>query len=389
MHTTPNARRYFMARSIYLAATGLSAASASFSGFAQTTKNTNTTPSRPLLIAQIVDTSVSQQDVSKDFLIGARAAMAIASSDGAVRGRALNHWVLETDGSPASAQRAWVSVRDNPQCVALMGTTADPLAMQISAWVKQDNVPLAHAAPWLQSSQGDLAEGTFGLFANRQQQIAHAMRSLSTLGTKDIAAVFASASHQQLYASEVAAIARKEGLTVQSFTPTTDLTQLGRRLDAKTPAVILFLGGTPELAQLTQGLDKQARQRYVVALADVNLQTLRELGAMRSTPIIGTQAVPMVTSSLPLVRNYRQAMAKLFDEPLNSLSLAGYMAARYTIETIAAVDGTANRASVLAAFSRNAVVDLGGLNVAAAKGSNGSPVFVTQTMLTSDGRFVG
>lgn len=360
-----------------------------FGSFAQTPKNTAPATVRPLVVAQIVDTSESQQDVSKDFLIGARAAMAMANASGGVRGRALSHLVIETDGTTASAQRAWASVRDYAQCVALMGTAADPLAMQMCQWVKQDSAGLAHAAPWLQSSLADVVEGTFGMFANRQQQIAHAMRSLSTLGTKDIAAVFASASHQQLYASEVAAIARKEGLAVQSFTPSTDLTQLGRRLDAKTPAVILFLGGTPELAQLTQGLDKQARQRYVVALADVNLQTLRELGAMRSTPIIGTQAVPMVTSSLPLVRNYRQAMAKLFDEPLNSLSLAGYMAARYTIETIATVDAVANRASVLAAFSRHAVLDLGGLNVAAAKGSNGSPVFVTQTMLTSDGRFVG
>jgi hypothetical protein len=301
----------------------------------------------------------------------------------------LSHWVIETDGTTASAQRAWASVRDNPQCVALMGTAADPLAMQISAWVKQDNAGLAHAAPWLQSSNTGLSDATFGLFANRQQQIAHAMRSLSTLGTKEIAAVFASPAHQQLYATEVASIASKEGLALQNFVPAKDLTQLGRRLDAKTPAIILFIGGTPELAQLTQGLDKQARQRYVVALADVNLQTLRELGAMRSTPIIGTQAVPMVTSSLPLVRSYRQAMGKLFDEPLNSLSLAGFMAARYTLETLGTVDGAVTRSNALAAFSRSAVSDLGGLNVANLSGNNRSPVFVTQTMLTADGRFVG
>ena len=315
--------------------------------------------------------------------------MAITNSNGGVRGRPLIHWVIETDGTLASAQSAWVSVRDNPQCVALMGTAADPLAMQISGWAKQDKAGLAHVAPWLQSSKADLGDSTFGLFANRQQQISHAMRSLSTLGTKEIAAIFASAAHQQLYAAEVSQIASKEGLSLQNYVPSSDLAQLGRRLDAKTPAVLLFIGGTPELAQFTQGLDKQARQRYVVALADVNLQTLRELGAMRNTPIIGTQAVPMVTSSLPLVRSYRQAMGKLFDEPLNSLSLAGFMAARYTIETLGTVDNPVTRSNALAAFARYAVSDLGGLNVVSASAGNRSPVFVTQTMLTIDGRFVG
>ena len=367
----------------------LAAASTGVHSFAQAPKPAASSSTRPLMVAQIVDMSLSQQDVSRDFLIGARAAMAIANSSGGVRGRALSHSVIETDGTPESAQRAWASVRDNQQCIALMGTAADPLAMQISALVKQDNAGLAHVAPWLQSSNAGTSEATFGLFANRQQQIAHAMRSLSSLGTKEIAAVFASQSHQQLYAAEVAQIAAKEGLALQSFVPSTDLAQLGRRLDSKTPAVILFIGGTPELAQFIQGLDKQTRQRYVVALADVNLQTLRELGSMRSTPIIGTQAVPVVTSSLPLVRIYRQAMAKLYDEPLNSLSLAGFMAARYTLETLATVDGAVTRANTLAAFSRYSVADLGGLHIANASGNNRSAIFVTQTMLTADGRFVG
>ena len=380
----PHARRRFVSQSLCL-----TAASSLPAAFAQTSKTGLAGANKPIVVAQIVDTSVEQQDVSKDFLIGARAAMAITNSNGGVRGRPLIHWVIETDGTLASAQSAWVSVRDNPQCVALMGTAADPLAMQISGWAKQDKAGLAHVAPWLQSSKADLGDSTFGLFANRQQQISHAMRSLSTLGTKEIAAIFASAAHQQLYAAEVSQIASKEGLSLQNYVPSSDLAQLGRRLDAKTPAVLLFIGGTPELAQFTQGLDKQARQRYVVALADVNLQTLRELGAMRSTPIIGTQAVPMVTSSLPLVRSYRQAMGKLFDEPLNSLSLAGFMAARYTIETLGTVDNPVTRSNALAAFARYAVSDLGGLNVVSASAGNRSPVFVTQTMLTIDGRFVG
>ena len=38
-----------------------------------------------------------------------------------------------------------------------------------------------------------------------------------------------------------------------------------------------------------------------------------------------TQPVPLVNSSLPVVRSYRETLARLFDEPPTPLSLAGYM----------------------------------------------------------------
>jgi hypothetical protein len=123
-------------------------------------------------------------------------------------------------------------------------------------------------------------------------------------------------------------------------------------------------GGTPELVQFTQGLEKQQRQRYIVALADVNLQTMTQMGAARSTPVIATQAVPMVNASLPVVRSYRETMARLFDEPPVSLSLAGFIAARYTFEVLRELDGPLTRKSVLARLpAPRARRDVGGYRV--------------------------
>lgn len=56
-------------------------------------------PLGTITVAQILDMSVSQQDISKDFLIGSRAAWQDINSRGGLRGRTLAHWVLETDGS--------------------------------------------------------------------------------------------------------------------------------------------------------------------------------------------------------------------------------------------------------------------------------------------------
>jgi ABC-type branched-subunit amino acid transport system substrate-binding protein len=344
---------------------------------------------RPITVAQIMDVSPAQQDVSKDFVIGSRAAWQDINSKGGVRGRPVNHVSIEVDGTAASVRNALATIRDNPSCIVLSGTAGDPAASQVVTLLQQDNLGLAHAAPWLQNSTVEVDDRTFPIFAARQEQIGHALRSLAVMGVSDVGAIYASADEFALYQPDLARIAANLKLRLQSFRADGELTRLGQQLTPSTPAILLFIGGTPELVQFTQGLEKQHRQRYVVALADVNLQTVMQMGGARSTPVIATQAVPMVNATgLPVVRAYRQTLARLFDEPPVPLSLAGFIAARYTYEVLSEVDGALTRQSALAAFQRRGVVDVGGYRVAFDPRRR-SGHFVTQSMLTVDGRVVG
>ncbi len=341
-----------------------------------------------ITVAQLVDMSVLQRDVAKDFLIGSRAAWQDINLNGGLRGRQVTHWVLETDGSEQSTRSVWAQVRDNPACIALSGTVADPLANQLNTLLRADKAGLAHVAPWQQNASIELDANTFSIFSSRDEQIGHALKSLSSLGLTNLGVVFASAVERAQNIGDVTSIAQKLGLTLHEQAVSRNLQEAGQKVSASTAAVILFVGGTPELVQFTQGLEKQARQRYVVALADVNLLTLQQMGAAKSIPIIATQTVPMVNAALPIVRNYRQVMAKLFDEPPTPHSLAGFIAARYTYEIIRSIEGPATRASVLLAFSRRQEHDLGGYRIAYAAQKRSS-VYVTQSMLSADGRLIG
>ncbi len=345
--------------------------------------------SRTPFVAQIVDVSNEQQDVSKDFLIGSRAAWQESASRGGLRGRPVGHLAVEVDGTEAGLRAALAQLADNPACVALSGTASDPVAALAVAQLRKDGLALAHAAPWLQNSSIETDERTFPIFATRQEQIGHALKSLTVMGVQELGAVYASAREHGLYREDVERIATTFRLRLQSYAPTGDLKALGQRVGQGSAAILLFIGGTPELVQFTQGLEKQARQRYLIALADVNLQTMLQMGGSRSTPVIATQAVPMTSqSSLPVVRAYRDTMARLFDEPPTPLSLAGYIAARYTQDVMAEVDGPLTRASVLQAFQRRASVDVGGFRVTYQQQRRGAS-YVTQTMLSADGRVIG
>ena len=354
---------------------------------AQAQKVATPSPRAPEIV-QIVDISASQLDVSRDFLIGSRAAWQDFNARGGMRGRPVQHTVLEVDGSPASLRQALDSVRASPQCLALCGTAGDRTAASLVQLLGQEALDIAHVAPWLHQDVIAGAERTFPIFASRQEQIAHALRSLSVIGVAELGVVYASAPEQVLYHPEVSRIARDLGLRLAPYAPNGPLQQLGRRLTPQTPAILLFIGGTPELAQFTLGLEQQDRQRYVIGLADVNLQTLNQLGQSRNTPVMATQVVPMVTSSLPIVRAYRETLTRLFDEPPTPQSLAGYIAARYAQEVLLGLEPAATRAQVLQAFQKRSVLDLAGFRISF-QSQRRTSAYVTQSMLGANGRILG
>lgn len=341
-----------------------------------------------ITIAQIHDASGAQQDISKDFLIGSRAAWQDINARGGIRGRRVQHLNLEVDGSPGSVRAAIASIKDNASCVALCGTAGDVAATRVVEALRTGQIAIAHAAPWLQNSSTDVDDRTFPIFAARQEQVAHALKSLSVMSVTEIGVVYASDLEHGALRDDVARVAAELRLKLQTFRAGGDLQRLGRNLGPATPAILLFVGGTPELVQFTQGLEKQARQRYVVALADVNLQTMIQMGAARGTPVIATQAVPMVSAGLPIVRLYRDVLGRLFDEPPTALSLAGFIAARYAYEVLADSEANLTRHGALAAFQRRAALDVGGFRIAFDPRRRGGS-YVTQSMLTQDGRVIG
>ena len=376
-------------RRAVLTKSGLLAASAVWGGspnvWAQGAKAGN---AKSLVIAQIVDTSQGQQDVSRDFLIGARAAWQDINLKGGIRGQKVVHLPVETDGTTGSIQQAVGAIQNNTSCVALSGSVGDRVATQVMEASRRGLLTLAHAAPWLQSSDRDADDRTFRIFAPRQVQIAYALKTLSVMGLKELGAVYGSAQEHAAHHQELEKIAASLELKLQAFQPGGNLRLLGQKLTPATPAVLLFLGGTPELAEFTKGLDTQARQRYVVALADVNMQVLKDMGAARGTPIIITQPVPLDTAALPIIRMYRETLSRLFDEPPTALSLAGFIAARYTQQVLMSVEAPLTRQNALAAFQKRSDLDVGGFRVSFDAQRRGS-YYVTQSMLSRDGRQIG
>jgi hypothetical protein len=255
----------------------------------------------------------------------------------------------------------------------------------------QERLGLVQVAPWLADERYDADEEVVPLFASRGTQLRHALAQLQDIGVQEVGVVFGTAADEALLGPAVSGVGARLGLHLRAL-GVLESPRLNQQLapGASAPAVLLFVGATLELARLTQTLAQRKLQRYVVSLADVDVSTLLQLGSGRTVPLIVTQVVPNpATSSLGVVRSYRQQLKLLFDEAPTPVSLAGYVAARYFTQVLGRIEGPMNRATLLQAFGRRPAADIDGFELrfsgAASRGSR----YVTQTLLTADGRLVG
>jgi hypothetical protein len=371
-------------RAVLLGAAGLSLTHATATWAQPQRASGGKTPT----LVQIADTSTSQIDVTKDFVTGTRAAWQDINAKGGLRGRTVALQTLEVDGSAPSLRAAIESIRNQSSVIGLLGTVGDRTASRVSDLLRRELPDIAHVAPWLQDSRQATTDNTFSIFASRQEQIAHAIKSLSVVGIVELGVVYASPAEYAAYREEVDQVALGLKLRLRTYGLVADLEQLGRTLAPNSPRILIFMGGTPELLQFSQGVGKQTAQRYIVAMSDVNLQVLSQLGLSRNAAIIATQVVPLVNAAMPVVRAYRDTLGRLYDEPPTPQSLAGYLAGRYSYEVLASIDGGLSRQSVLQAFQKRSTWDLGGFRADPQLRLSGG-AYVTQSMIAADGRIMG
>jgi ABC-type branched-subunit amino acid transport system substrate-binding protein len=348
---------------------------------------------RPALrFAQVLDMSAAQQELSRDYSTGVRLAWAELSAG---RGpfASVPLATIETDGSEASLQAAVQRVREDPSIVGLVGTVGDRLAVELVARTRAAGLAVAHIAPWMADSRHDGDDNVFCLFPSRERQLRHALGAVQGMGIDDVSVAFTSERERTAYAQEIETLAKRLSVRVSLHAPAAgeDVRALPARMKSQTSGLVLFMGTSAELAMLSQAMAALGQHRFVLSLSDVDYPTLQQLSPGRGVPLILTQVVPNpVRSNLAVARDYRALLKKLFDEEPSPMSLAGFVAGLYAGQAFQRAGGSsaATRESLLAELRRRQPVDVRGFRLDFSDGRRGSQ-FVTETLLTADGRLVG
>ena len=351
------------------------------------------TDTTPITVAQVVDMSPNLQDVGRDFLAGSQAAWQSINAAGGIQGRPVRHLSVVTDGSTQGTRDAWQHIEATANCVVLSGCVGDAATRTLTELQAKSpsGATLAQVAPWVQAEDTHSASSAvFGIFPGYREQMAHALSSLTRVGVREIGVAFAHARQRNAALPAVERAAATLGLQLRPLPAPGQEPSSAERQAEKTQALVLFVGGTPELHAFAQRLpDQPGGHRYIIALADVNLQVLGQMGGVpRHSSVIATQAVPLLTSSAGVVRAYRKALARYYDEPPSPQGLAGFVAARYTAAVLSGVRVGITRASVLQGLRERKDTDVDGFMVRC-EGVERRSGYVTQTMLSADGRLIG
>ena len=342
----------------------------------------------PVRMTQLLDVSADQQELSRDYATGVRLAFADLKTSGMPVPQLST---VEVDGSEKAVRDAMQGVADDPAQVALLGTVGERLALATLKESARTRLGMAHVAPWLADAQFDADPNVFSLFASREDQIRYVLKNLAVMQVTELGLIYPTREGAAALHQGTSAIAERLQLKARALTvpPGEDIESFAARLPADAPFFLVFMGGSVELARFTRGLGKKARQRFVVCLADVDATTFLQLSPGKGVPVIFTQIVPNPNSSkMHIVRSYRDALQRLFDEPPSPLSLAGYLAGRYAATVLGTAGPNPTRAKVLAEFQRRRPQELDGYRLEyAVKGRASS--FVSQTLLNAEGKFVG
>jgi ABC-type branched-subunit amino acid transport system substrate-binding protein len=343
----------------------------------------------PIRFAQLLDSSQDQQDISRDYSTGVR--LAVNDFNRTSRKR-IQLVPFQSDGSAGSLKAVMDSIRKDTSLCGLMGTAGERIALDSIQAARSEGVPIAHLAPWMSDSRFDTDRDVVAVFASREAQIRFALKSLESLGIADIGIVYSSPREFSTLHVGVEAAAGQLKLRPVAYVPqgSDDATTLASRLPGSSPVLLLFLGGTIELSLFADGLSARKLQKYIVSLADIDVGTLVQMGSGRAVPLILTQVVPNPQSStLPSVRDYRASLKAQFDEKPSQISLAGYLAGRYVFPIVARLDRPATRENILLEVERLPSEDIGGFQIGFTATQRRGSSFVTQTILTGDGRQVG
>ena len=102
-----------------------------------------------------------------------------------------------------------------------------------------------------------------------------------------------------------------------------------------------------------------------------------------------SQVVPFPSNStMPLVREYQQAMKAAGATEFSHLSLEGYINAKVAAEGLRRAGKNLTRESLIASMQGIRSLDLGGMEVSFGKGGASASRFVELTVINSQGRLV-
>lgn len=347
----------------------------------------------PIVLVQTTALSGPLGDLGQELLKGAKVYFDALNARGGVAGRAVKLVAHDDAYDPKKTIEIVQGALARPDTFAFFGTFGTPNNEALIPMAQAAGVPVLTPYTGAGSVRGKGLQGVFNLRASYADEAERAVEHLNTVGIRQIALLYQNNSFGKEYLSAATAALEKRGIKpLLVLSVENDASDSGAAVDkllATSPeAVLLGLAGKPAIESIR--LISQRRR----GLAMYGLSVLGTAGNLKALGAAGTgvaltQVVPFPSNaSLPLVREYQQAMSAAGFTDYSHQSLEGYANAKLVGEALKRTGKAPSRAALLAALEEMRGVNLGGVTVTFGQGATSGSKFVELTMIDSKGRLI-
>ena len=327
-----------------------------------------------IVIGQAVDLSGPNGSIGRDYVAGIKTYFDMLNASGGINGRRIQYVARDDHGDAQLSASAATELIERDQADYLIGGVGDDATKAVLDAPAFKRSGLTLFAPLAAADYAGSARVLFWR-PSYQQEIRYIFSHFSKLGINDVGIVYQdtplNADAFRSLSAEIRERKMKLGATARIGANGEGAAQEAQRLAAACPGFVLVIADTIGTAQFLKAYRKLDGQTFVAGTSLINLSTLRELAGAKAVEwTVFSQVVPSPNAALsPLQIEHLNMMRKYRDEPVSSLTLEGFAAAKALAKAIRQTKAGA-RAQLKEFFAQNGDIDLGGLSVFAANNGN-------------------
>lgn len=347
----------------------------------------------PIVLVQTAALSGPLGDLGQEFSKGAKVYFDALNARGGVGGRSIKLVVHDDAYDPKKTVEIAQGVIAANSAFAFFGTFGTPNNEAL--------IPLAHSAgmPVLMPYTGALSvrsknvSGVYNLRASYGDEAERSVEHLATVGIVRIAVLHQNNAFGKEFLAAAMTAMEKRGLKpVLVVSVENDASDAGGAAEkaaaSSAEAVLLGLAGKPAIETI-KGISQRRRGLTMYGLSVLGTAAnIKALGSA-GTGVAITQVMPFPSNaSLPLVREYQQAMGAAGLSEYSHQSLEGFANAKLVAEGLRRAGKSITRSSFAAAMDELRGYNLGGVTATFGQGGVSASKFVELTLIGTQGRLI-
>jgi ABC-type branched-subunit amino acid transport system substrate-binding protein len=348
---------------------------------------------KQVLVGQFAAFSGPASQLGERLKIGIEAHFKGVNAQGGVHGRQLKLVTRDDGYEPEKAKAAVRSLIDEEKVFALVGSVGTPTGVASVPILTEAKVPLVGMFTGAEALRVPFNRYVFHVRASYFDETERMVQHLTSLGLKKIAVFYQNDAYGKAGLEGVErALAKRQLKPVATSTVERNTVDVGKALDTLLPAQpdsIVQISAYKSCAAFI----KQARAKgfggQFFNVSFVGSKALADELADAGVGVVITQVVPFpYSSSIPIVREYQQAMEAAGQKEPDFSSLEGYLTAKVFVEGLKRAGRNPTRDGLISGLESIRDWDLGGFSVRYGPQDHIGSSFVEVTTISRGGRFL-